>query len=164
MKGGYHIRLSVTKPTNHTTPTSASYQRSHLDTSTFVPSSLFEPLPAHPPKPTGRRYTFHHPREAVQPAEPSEEEPERKDYRLGPLRVDWVDFDDMDVNGVSRRGSVKDKGQSRKGECKAMQSNYNARFPHRCVGRFRTSHPAKERKRDGLHATCHPQRLPVLLK
>lgn len=48
----------------------------------FVPSSLFQHLPAEIPKSTARRNaTFN---------------PAGKDYRLGPLRIDWVDFEDME--------------------------------------------------------------------
>lgn len=113
MRGGYHIRLQVLKP-SQTAPTSSSYQRSHLDSSIFIPSSIFQPLPAHPPKQTGRRYTFHLPRDQA-PEEAKESESAYKDYRFGRLRVDWVDFDDMDANGLTRSGSKKDKGQHSRG-------------------------------------------------
>ena len=123
MKGGYHIRLSVTKPPSPASAsTSSSYQRSHLDSTTaFVPSSLFQQLPAHPPKITARRYTFHHSRDKTATSEASEGVLERRDYRFGPLRVDWVDFDDMDL----RSGAQKDKRISHKGLCRHLSSLYS---------------------------------------
>lgn len=108
MRGGYHIRISVSKLSSSAS-TSGSYQRSHLESTGFVPSSIFEPLPAHPPKQTARRYTFDHPREQTT------EDRQRKDYRYGPLRVDWVDFDSMDLTGAGRATHSRDKSIHVKG-------------------------------------------------
>ncbi|EKM50439.1 uncharacterized protein PHACADRAFT_263734, partial [Phanerochaete carnosa HHB-10118-sp] len=113
MPGGYHLRLEVSKSTQ-TPSTPSSYQRSHLDSNTFIPSSIFQSLPAHQAKPTGRRYSFFLPRdqarlsEAAPPGEPSA----YKDYRFGPLRVDWVDFDDMNLNGLTRSGPKNDRSRN----------------------------------------------------
>ncbi|GJE91160.1 ring finger and zf-UBP domain-containing protein [Phanerochaete sordida] len=116
MRGGYHIRLQVSKPAQ-TIPASSSYQRAALGSDAFIPSSIFQSLPAHPPKQTGRRYTFHLPRDQAQPedSEKTAEPSAYKDYRLGPLRVDWVDFDDMEVSGLTRNASKKEKGQNSRG-------------------------------------------------
>ena len=115
MRGGYHIRISVTKPTSSAS-TSTSYQPSHLDPPTFVPASVFQPLPAHPPKLTARRYTIHNSRGKSQSIHSSQESFEHRDYRFGPLRVDWVDFDDMDLNGSNRVSHSRDKNHGEKGE------------------------------------------------
>ena len=61
---GYHIHISL-KP--------------HYSPESFVPSGLFHQLPLHKPKPTSRRNALSN--------------PANKDYRLGPVRLDWVDFE-----------------------------------------------------------------------
>lgn len=106
MHTGYHIRLAITPPPPHHAHTSSSFRppaaTAHAE---HVPSSLFEPLPAHPPKPTARRYTFHHPRDQ------SVSEQERKDYRFGRIRIDWVDFatNTMDAKAKASVGKEKEK-------------------------------------------------------
>lgn len=112
MRGGYHIRISVLKPIP-TPSTSSSYKQSHLDTSTFIPTSLFHSLPPHPPKSTARRYTVHHARPQILGA--SEEKNESADYRFGPLRVDWVDFDNMDLDGAKKAAVRKEKESLKRG-------------------------------------------------
>jgi BRCA1-associated protein len=67
---GYHIQI-VLNPEN--TP-----RESHTDS--FIPASLFQPLPSHSPK--SRRHT------------PSRQNLNR-DYRFGPISIDWIDFDQM---------------------------------------------------------------------
>ena len=69
---GYHIRI-VLNPEN-------SSRASPTDP--FIPASLFQPLPSHSPKSTLRRNTL--PRPNL-----------NKDYRLGPITIDWTDFDQM---------------------------------------------------------------------
>ncbi|KAF8196745.1 BRCA1-associated protein [Mycena galopus ATCC 62051] len=66
---GYHIRISVQLKTSSNQPSS----------DTFTPTSIFAKLPAQTPKPTSRRSATFNPR--------------NKDYRFGPIRLDWVDFE-----------------------------------------------------------------------
>ncbi|KAJ7626433.1 hypothetical protein DFH06DRAFT_1219913 [Mycena polygramma] len=66
---GYHIRISVVKA--GATQSSSSH--------VFTPGSVFVKLPAQTPKPTARRNATYNPR--------------NKDYRFGPIRLDWVDFE-----------------------------------------------------------------------
>ncbi len=117
MRAGYHLRICVSKSTPQTS-TSSSYQRSHINSTEFVPSSLFQPLPSHPPKSTARRYTFHHPQNQGKSRfeDPSSEEEVRRDYRYGRLRIDWVDFDNMDIPGVKKTTIGKEKEKSGRGK------------------------------------------------
>ncbi|KAJ6581197.1 BRCA1-associated protein [Mycena capillaripes] len=66
---GYHIHISIQLKAGSTQPSSSR---------TFTPGSVFVKLPAETPKPTARRNTIYNPR--------------NKDYRFGPIRLDWVDF------------------------------------------------------------------------
>ncbi|KAJ6485882.1 hypothetical protein C8R45DRAFT_1062723 [Mycena sanguinolenta] len=68
---GYHIRIFIQPKTN-----------SNSSPDTFTPSSIFANLPAQSPKPVTRRNSTLNPR--------------HKDYRFGPIRLDWVDFDMSD--------------------------------------------------------------------
>ncbi|KAL4072959.1 hypothetical protein V8B97DRAFT_1869616 [Scleroderma yunnanense] len=86
MKRGYHIRISV-----HRT---VEVSRSHPHTiDTFVPNTLFERLPSHPPRSTSRKNALFN--------------SAHKDYRYGPIRIDWTDFDNMST-GMSG-GKEKDR-------------------------------------------------------
>ncbi|KAF7356872.1 RING finger protein ETP1 [Mycena venus] len=67
---GYHIRISVQLKAGFNRPSSST---------TFTPGSVFVKLPAQTPKPTARRSATFNPR--------------NKDYRFGPIRIDWVDFE-----------------------------------------------------------------------
>ncbi|KAF9245295.1 hypothetical protein BU15DRAFT_85626 [Melanogaster broomeanus] len=71
---GYHVRIVVQKK--------AEISRSHphvLDT--FTPKSLFQHLPSQPAEPTSRRNALFN--------------SAHKDYRFGPIRLDWIDFENM---------------------------------------------------------------------
>ncbi|KAH7929115.1 BRCA1-associated protein [Leucogyrophana mollusca] len=75
---GYHIRVVVHRK--------AEISQSHPHSSsvdTFIPKNLFQHLPSHPPKPTARRNALFN--------------PAHKDYRYGPIRLDWIDFEDMNT-------------------------------------------------------------------
>ena len=101
MRNGYHIVISLSKPDPQAIQASSSYHRSHfVDTPTVVPSSVFDILPSHPPKPAPRRYTFHHPR--------GEEHAqlEQRDYRFGHLRIDWLDFDITNMNADAKKSAT----------------------------------------------------------
>jgi BRCA1-associated protein len=69
---GYHIQIVLN-------PDSASHQP---PADSFIPASLFQPLPSHSPKSTLRKNTLSRPNL-------------NKDYRVGPISVDWIDFDQM---------------------------------------------------------------------
>ncbi|TFK89171.1 zf-UBP-domain-containing protein [Polyporus arcularius HHB13444] len=122
----YHIRISLARPNpsqSSSSATSTSYKQTSAisGAQAFVPSSLFQPLPSHAPRFASRRNTF-----SVQnlSAEKQPEDPERRDYRFGPLRIDWVEFSDMDaprssfmkVGSASGSGKDKEKSAQRRGE------------------------------------------------
>ncbi|KAF5373345.1 hypothetical protein D9615_007463 [Tricholomella constricta] len=71
---GYHIRLIAQRRTDI-----SPSQPQPADT--YLPSLLFQHLPAHKPKSTARRNALFNPQD--------------KDYRFGPIRIDWVDFEEM---------------------------------------------------------------------
>lgn len=101
MRGGYHIRISVTKPPEPdlASPSSSFTNQSSplLRNTQHIPVSLFEPLPAHPSRSLGRRNTSHHSRSfslnSGTSSRKGESTSSSRDYRYGPLRVDWVDFE-----------------------------------------------------------------------
>ena len=70
---GYHIQI-VLNPTDHISHQSPP--------DPFVPDSLFQSLPSHSPKSTLHKSTLSRPNL-------------NKDYRVGPISVDWTDFDQM---------------------------------------------------------------------
>ncbi|KAI0372743.1 zf-UBP-domain-containing protein [Pilatotrama ljubarskyi] len=123
---GYHIRISLLSPSAAPfASTSASYKHessiasasgSYNSSSTFIPTSLFQALPPHNTKSGVRRNTlsFHH----STPSKPAAG-CERTDYRLGPIRVEWVDFSHMDSAGGFKRvgaGKEREKLAQRRGE------------------------------------------------
>ncbi|CAK5267791.1 unnamed protein product [Mycena citricolor] len=72
---GYHIRISVQlKGGNFSEP--------------FTPGSIFAQLPVQTPKPTSRRNALFNSR--------------NKDYRFGPIRIDWIDCEMSDKLGKAR--------------------------------------------------------------
>ena len=79
---GYHIRIRVTAQSSSTitkTPaTTAATARAAWATDTFVPKSIFESLPSHTPRKTSR----------INATLGSK----RRDYRYGPIRIDWLDL------------------------------------------------------------------------
>jgi len=66
----YHIRISVQLKAG---------SNQHPSSDIFTPGSVFVKLPAQTPKPTARRSATFNSR--------------NKDYRFGPIRLDWVDFE-----------------------------------------------------------------------
>ena len=83
---GYHIQI-VLNPENSSRPQPDS----------FIPAALFQPLPSHSPKSTLRRDTLSQPIL-------------NKDYRTGPIRIDWIDFEQM--SSVLHSGKkVKEHGR-----------------------------------------------------
>lgn len=83
---GYHIRIIVHRRTE--------ISQSHPPVvDTFLPKSIFERLPSHTSKPTSRKNaTFN---------------PAHKDYRFGPIRVDWIDFESMSAYASKTNESVR---------------------------------------------------------
>ncbi|KAI6104011.1 hypothetical protein EDD16DRAFT_456363 [Pisolithus croceorrhizus] len=87
MKRSYHIRITVHRK--------AEISQSYPHTvDTFVPETLFQRLPSHPPKSTLRRSAIFN--------------PSHKDYRYGPIRLDWTEFERMSTSGLSS-GKEKDR-------------------------------------------------------
>ncbi|KAH9166318.1 BRCA1-associated protein 2-domain-containing protein [Lactarius sanguifluus] len=78
-----NVRSSITHPTK---------------TDAFIPLSLWQPLPTHTFKPTTRRNATFNPR--------------GKDYRLGPIALDWVDLDNMAATPFASRGRTDPKGEN----------------------------------------------------
>jgi BRCA1-associated protein len=121
MPGGYHIRISLTTHTSIAAPsTSSSFKQTHIPAGEpFVPSSLFQHLPAHPPNKTSRRYTIHHSQSAQSDVSDQVSESDQgkgyKDYRFGPLRIDWVDFDTMNLEAAKKGGVGKEKELNARG-------------------------------------------------
>ncbi|GLB41727.1 putative BRCA1-associated protein 2 [Lyophyllum shimeji] len=85
---GYHIRITVQRKTEtYPKPQAAD---------PFLPSRLFQHLPAHKPGSTARRNALFN--------------PHNKDYRFGPIRVDWIDFEEMS-KAPQTTGKEKERGQ-----------------------------------------------------
>ncbi|KIJ62026.1 hypothetical protein HYDPIDRAFT_95269 [Hydnomerulius pinastri MD-312] len=71
---GYHIRIVVQRK--------AEISSSHTHVvDTYIPKSLFQRLPSQPTKPTSRRNALFN--------------SAHKDYRFGPIRLDWIDLENM---------------------------------------------------------------------
>jgi BRCA1-associated protein len=84
----YHIRIVL-----RCTSPSKSKQAD-----TFIPLSLWQPLPTHPHKSTARRNaTFN---------------PCGKNYRFGPIALDWIDLDNMSSVPFVSEGRADPKGAS----------------------------------------------------
>jgi BRCA1-associated protein len=82
----YHVRIVIQR-----TPPSKSEQ-----TDTFTPLSLWQPLPTHTYRSTARRNATYNPR--------------GKDYRFGPIALDWIDLDDMTPPLFVSQGRADPKG------------------------------------------------------
>ncbi|KAG2366923.1 hypothetical protein BDR07DRAFT_1273516 [Suillus spraguei] len=89
MLNGYHIRLALHRNT-------IDDSLSHPDiVDTFTPKALFQSLPLHRPKPTARRNALFN--------------AAHKDYRFGPIRLDWIDFES--TNSDMYTGKEKQAGR-----------------------------------------------------
>jgi BRCA1-associated protein len=86
MTRAYHVRIVLQR-----IPSSKSDQAD-----TFAPLSLWQPLPSHAPRPTARRNATFNPR--------------GKDYRFGPIALDWIDLDDMAPPLFVSKGRADPKG------------------------------------------------------
>lgn len=74
---GYHIRITVQRK-------SELPQSQPQVADSFIPSRLFQRLPAH-------RVRKKPPVDQCNP----QSKPPNRDYRFGPIQIDWVDFEDM---------------------------------------------------------------------
>jgi hypothetical protein len=90
---GYHIRISI--------------QPQPADTGSFVPLQIFHNLPVHKPKPTSRRNPLFN---SV-----------NKDYRLGPIRLDWVDFEVTSNIQYTAMGKEREQGRGSFFECRLSE-------------------------------------------
>ncbi|KAF8967694.1 hypothetical protein BDZ97DRAFT_1656175 [Flammula alnicola] len=99
MNRGYHIRIVLNPESSTTRPSSSQTPES------FIPASLFQPLPSHSSKSTLRRNTLSRGIPVLGPPASKKD----SDYRLGPISLDWIDFDHM--GSVIHSG--KDKGRGR---------------------------------------------------
>ncbi|KAI0923981.1 hypothetical protein AcV5_009365 [Taiwanofungus camphoratus] len=101
---GYHIRISLDCSSPSVPTPSTSYSNTKPST-TFVPTSLFQPLPSHSPKSTASRdrvvgygqneglFNYHH-----------------LDYRFGAIRIDWVDCArEMNASTSKKSGIGKER-------------------------------------------------------
>ena len=105
---GYHIQI-VLNPEN----SPGTSLQPHPDS--FIPASLFQPLPSHSPKSSLRRDTLSRPIL-------------NKDYRTGPIRIDWIDFERM--SSILHGGKkVKEHGRGAK-----LPSVSRVPFEHNITG------------------------------
>ena len=119
MKGGYHFLISVDKQLASTSASTSYTQRSEAAQNQYIPSSLFQHLPSHSVKSTQRRNTLHSSsKQARHNGEPSKSI-NHSDYRLGPIRVDWVDFEGSSPmeSPVNRKANI---GKEREGKGRGM--------------------------------------------
>lgn len=115
MKRGYHIYI-VLNPESH--PSS-----SQKASNSFIPASLFQPLPNHSSGALVRRNTFSRPQAPT------------TDYRQGPISVDWMDFDHMGSSGKE-----KDRGRSNELSIHIPFSLLTDLNTRTCGSHFRSSH------------------------
>ncbi|KZT06033.1 zf-UBP-domain-containing protein [Laetiporus sulphureus 93-53] len=108
----YHIRISLRPPSPPAPTNSTSYTPPSVATpATYIPHSLFQTLPSHRSQTTARRYTLtndYKPEDISSPSEP-------RDYRFGPIKIDWVDCTSGDMNGsaMKKTGVGKEKERGR---------------------------------------------------
>lgn len=87
MTRAYHVRIVLQRISSPSKPEQAD---------PFTPVSLWQPLPTHPYKTTARRNATFNPR--------------GKDYRFGPIALDWVDIDNMTPPLFVSKGKADPKG------------------------------------------------------
>ncbi|KAI0077709.1 zf-UBP-domain-containing protein [Panus rudis PR-1116 ss-1] len=133
MLGGYHIRISLSNPAaspyNASSSSAASASYTHRPTPsvatshkrTYIPNSLFEPLPSHTtssPRAISRRNTVHHSKRPVTSHVGDSADSEHKDYRFGPIHVDWVDIEEspnMEISSSPTQSKKIAVGKEREG-------------------------------------------------
>jgi len=137
MKPGYHIRIVLNHPSS-----------SNQATNSFIPATLFQPLPSHSPQSTLRRNTHSHP------------EVPTTDYRQGPISVDWMDFDHM--GSVTHSGKDKDRGRGNEISLHvslAFLTDMNCPLLRTCSSHFRPPHSQEIRNYQPFrgHRSCFPR-------
>ncbi|EJF64159.1 zf-UBP-domain-containing protein [Dichomitus squalens LYAD-421 SS1] len=158
---GYHIRIVLSPPAvtsvSPSPTTSTSYKKfsSVLNESqTFIPISLFQSLPAHSQRFASRRNTL-----SVYSSSSLSQSQDisHKDYRLGPIRVDWVDFTDME-SGFVTVGSGKEREPAKATfvpHNNAHHKSGSTNLPEGVVHIFREySKPSNEMSKNGSYATA----------
>ncbi|KAJ8595629.1 zf-UBP-domain-containing protein [Rhizopogon salebrosus TDB-379] len=85
---GYHIKIALHRNTD------VSQSNPHT-VDTVIPKAFFQRLPSHRPKPTSRRNALFN--------------PAHKDYRFGPIRLDWFDFGS--ASSAMHTGKEKEAGR-----------------------------------------------------
>ncbi|KAF9531742.1 BRCA1-associated protein 2-domain-containing protein [Crepidotus variabilis] len=106
MKRGYHIKITLNPQSKTRSYSSAAGKK---ESQTFIPASLFQPLPGHHHGPTSSRFSS-----VNQKNTGGSHSEQDKDYRFGPISLDWVDFDRMGSLGslsASMSGGSKEKGR-----------------------------------------------------
>ena len=129
MKRGYHIRIVLNPESRPSSSQKAS--------NSFIPASLFQPLPSHSVK---SRSTF------------SRQQAPTTDYRQGPICVDWMDFDHMGSFG-------KEKSRNKGNELSIhVPLPLLTELNRTCGSHFRSSHTQEVRndKSFGGHCSCFP--------
>ena len=92
MRRGYHIRIVLYPKSNP-----SSLKLNINDSLSFIPTSLFQQLPAQKPRQTTRQNALHNSKQ--------------KDYRYGPIRLDWVEFDKMSTGVVIGKEKEPSRGK-----------------------------------------------------
>ncbi|KAF4570022.1 hypothetical protein EYR40_009007 [Pleurotus pulmonarius] len=123
---GYHIQISLFPASE------ASLQSTAQE---FIPFSLFQTLPAQPPRPTNRRNAVN--------------SYKGKDYRFGPIRIDWVDFETMSMASHLHVGKERERSSSRGPAIATFVPHTNTKsgstnLPQGVVHVFRDGTPASE--------------------
>jgi len=104
MMRAYHVRIVLQRIPSSSKPEQAS----------FTPVSLWQPLPTHPYRTTARRNATFNPR--------------GKDYRFGPIALDWVDIDNMTPPLFVSKGRADSKGALIADFCESKTFNNSAGF------------------------------------
>ena len=114
---GYHIRIRVTVKSTSTitkTPTTTTATaRAAWTTDIFVPKSIFESLPSHTPRKTSRN-------NATLGSK-------RRDYRYGPIRIDWLDLKSSSQTPSSIQESKIGAGGGTMGDAPTMSPSGNGK-------------------------------------
>ncbi|TBU27232.1 zf-UBP-domain-containing protein [Dichomitus squalens] len=151
---GYHIRIVLSPP--------AKFSSVLNESQTFIPISLFQSLPAHSQRFASRRNTL-----SVYSSSSLSQSQDisHKDYRLGPIRVDWVDFTDME-SGFVTVGSGKEREKSAQHTSEPAKATFvphnnahhksgSTNLPEGVVHIFREySKPSNEMSKNGSYATA----------
>ena len=118
---GYHIRIILNSTTSASVspPTTSTSYKPPPPSQAFTPRTLFQPLPSHSQSNVllaTRRNTLS--AYSNPPGTPTRDTG-RTDFRLGPIRLDWVDLSTMDAPSnafiIVGSGKEREKPAQRKG-------------------------------------------------